>query len=77
MKNIQIQLQKLDKQCEVQELASFTIKMWKFTRPELNPTIERFGNWIKNLKYSVPPIFFKAYNENILVGWVLLFVHDT
>lgn len=77
MKNIQIQLQKLDEQCDVQELASLTIKMWKFTRPELNPTTERFGNWIRNLKYTVPPIIMKAHKEDTLVGWVLLFVHDS
>ncbi|MHA1111582.1 MAG: GNAT family N-acetyltransferase [Promethearchaeota archaeon] len=77
MKNIQIQTEKLDALCDVQELASLTIKMWKFTRPDLNPTVERFGNWIKNLKYTAPPIIVKAYREEILVGWVLLFVHDS
>ena len=77
MKNIQIQTKKLDAPCDVQELASLTIKMWKFTRPELNPTVKRFGSWIKNLKYSVPPIIVKAYRGEILVGWVLLFVHDS
>ncbi len=73
MKKIQIKTQKLDVQCDFQELASFTIKMWKFTRQELNPTVEHFGNWIKNLKYTESPIIVKAYSEANLVGWVLLF----
>ncbi len=77
MKNIQIQIQKLDNQLDVDELASLTIKMWKFTRPDQNPTVERFGNWIKNLKYDTPPIIMKVYREETLVGWVLLFIHDS
>jgi ribosomal protein S18 acetylase RimI-like enzyme len=63
MKNIQIQTQKLDEQLDVQELATLTIELWKITRPETNASIERIGNWIKNLVYDEAPVIVKVYKD--------------
>ncbi|MHA1515575.1 MAG: GNAT family N-acetyltransferase [Candidatus Heimdallarchaeaceae archaeon] len=77
MKNIQIQTQLLDEQLDVLELATLTIELWTITRPETNASIEGIVNWIKNLRYDEAPILVKAYTEEKLVGWLLLFVHDS
>jgi len=77
MKNIHLHTQKLDDQLDVDELASLTIDLWKTTRPELNPVKERFSNWIKNLVYKVPPLIVKVNREGKLIGWALLFIHDS
>ena len=77
MKNTQIQIQKLNEQLDVLELATLTYDLWKITRPENNATIEGIGNWIKNLDYDEVPIIVKAHKEEKLVGWLFLFVHDS
>ncbi|MHA1591998.1 MAG: hypothetical protein ACTSUP_05970, partial [Candidatus Heimdallarchaeaceae archaeon] len=77
MKNIQIQTQLLDEQLDVLELATLTIELWTITRPETNASIEGIVNWLKNLRYDEAPILVKAYTEEKLVGWLLLFVHDS
>ncbi|MHA1199145.1 MAG: GNAT family N-acetyltransferase [Candidatus Heimdallarchaeaceae archaeon] len=77
MKNTHLQTQKLDDQLDIQELVSLTIDMWKITRPELGATKEGMSNWIKNLAYDYPPLIVKAYKKEKLVGWVLLFIHDS
>jgi ribosomal protein S18 acetylase RimI-like enzyme len=77
MKNIQIQTQKLNEQLDFLELSTFTIKLWKKTRPEANVSIEGLENWLKNLRYDEAPKLVKAYKEEKLVGWLLLFAHDS
>ncbi|MBA7482516.1 Mycothiol acetyltransferase [subsurface metagenome] len=77
MKNIQIQTQMLNDQLNVLELATLTCELWKITRPEINVSIEGIGNWMKNLDFDEVPIIVKAYKEEKLVGWILLFVHDS
>lgn len=77
MNKIKIQNQKLDEHVDVLDLAKLTHAIWKITKPELNATIEGIENWIKNLDYDEVPIIAKAYEDELLVGWVLLFVHDT
>ncbi|OLS32231.1 MAG: Mycothiol acetyltransferase [Candidatus Heimdallarchaeota archaeon AB_125] len=77
MKNIEIQTQKLDEIPDVQELANFTYELWKISRPEINASIEGIASWIKNLVYDEDPLIVKAYKEDKLVGWILLFVHDS
>lgn len=74
---MKIQTQVLNDQLDVLELATLTIDLWKITRPEINSSIEGIGNWIKNLVYDEAPVIVKAYNEEKLVGWLLLFVHDS
>ena len=77
MDNIEIQTQLHDEQLNVQELANLTYELWKITRPEINASIEGIGNWIKNLDFDEVPVIVKAYREEKLVGWILLFVHDS
>ncbi|MHA2256165.1 MAG: GNAT family N-acetyltransferase [Candidatus Heimdallarchaeaceae archaeon] len=77
MNNIQIQTQMLNEHVNVQELANLSCELWKITRPEINATVEGMGNWIKNLVFDEVPVIVKAYKEEKLVGWLLLFVHDT
>ncbi len=77
MNNIQIKTQKLDEHLNVLDLAMLTHVIWKITRPEINASIEGIGSWIQNLDYDEVPIVVEAYKENNLVGWVLLFVHDS
>ena len=77
MNSIQIQTQMLDDQLDVQELAHLTFELWKITRPEASASIEGIGNWIKNLAFDEVPVIVKAYKVEKLVGWILLFVHDS
>ena len=77
MNSIQIQTQMLDDQLDVQELAHLTFELWKITRPEASASIEGIGNWIKNLVFDEVPVIVKAYKVEKLVGWILLFVHDS
>ncbi|TFG19677.1 MAG: N-acetyltransferase, partial [Promethearchaeota archaeon] len=77
MKNIIIKTQKLDDQVDLQELASLTVDLWKKIRPELDPSADRLMQWMKNLKYTHPPVIVKAYKEEVLVGWLMLFKQDT
>ncbi|MHA1420004.1 MAG: hypothetical protein ACTSPO_13905, partial [Candidatus Heimdallarchaeaceae archaeon] len=77
MKNIRIQTQKLNEQLDVLELSTFTFELWKNTRPEANVSSEGLEYWLKNLVYDEAPIVVKASIEEKLVGWLLLFVHDS
>ena len=77
MKNILIQTQKLNEQLDVLELSTLTVDLWKITRPEANVSSEGLEYWLKNLVYDEVPVVVKAYNEEKLVGWLLLFVHDS
>ena len=77
MNNIQIKTQMLDEQLDVQELTSLTYELWKITRPEINASIEGIGTWIKNLVFDDVPVIVKAYKGEKLVGWILLFAHDS
>ena len=77
MNNIQIKTHLLDEQLDVLELATLTCELWKITRPGINASIEGVGNWIKNLVFDKVPTIVKAYKEEKLVGWILLFLHDS
>jgi len=77
MNNIQIKTHLLDEQLAVQELATLTYELWKTTRPEINASMEGIGNWIKNLVFDEIPVIVKAYKGEKLVGWILLFEHDS
>ena len=77
MKKINIQIQMLDEHVNVQELAELTYELWQITRPEISPSIERICNWIKNLKFDNVPVIIKACKREKLVGWLLLFIHDS
>ena len=77
MNKIQIQTQTIDEQLNVLELATLTIDLWKITRPESNASIDGIENWLKNLVYDEIPVIVKAYKEERLVGWILLFIHDS
>ena len=77
MNNIQIQTQMLNEKLNVQALANLSCELWKITRPEINASIEGMVNWIKNLVFDEVPVIVKAYKEEKLIGWLLLFVHDT
>ncbi len=77
MDKIQIQTQLLDERLNVLELATLTCELWKITRPEINASIEGMGHWIKNLDFDEIPVIVKSYKEEKLVGWILLFVHDS
>ncbi|MHA1466105.1 MAG: GNAT family N-acetyltransferase [Candidatus Heimdallarchaeaceae archaeon] len=77
MKNIRIQTQKLNEQLDVLELSTFTFELWKNTRPEANVSSEGLEYWLNNLVYDEAPIVVKAFIEEKLVGWLLLFVHDS
>ncbi|MHA1219954.1 MAG: GNAT family N-acetyltransferase [Candidatus Heimdallarchaeaceae archaeon] len=77
MNNIQIQTQMLDDQLDVQELAHLTLKLWETINPENNATIEGIVNWIRNLVFDEVPVIVKANKGEKLVGWILLFVHDS
>ncbi|MHA1200206.1 MAG: GNAT family N-acetyltransferase [Candidatus Heimdallarchaeaceae archaeon] len=77
MKNLQIKINIHNEQLDFLELATFTVDLWKITRPEINASVEGLENWIKDLRYDEAPILVKAYTEEKLVGWLLLFVHDS
>ena len=77
MNGIQITTKRLDEHVDVLELAILTQVIWKITNPDRNASIEGIGSWIQNLRYDDTPVVVQAYKENNLVGWLLLFVHDS
>lgn len=67
VKTVNITLQEWAEEL-LQELAEFTVSIWKEERPSLQ--VDRLVNWFKNLDLKYPPNAIIAKVNEKIVGWI-------
>ncbi len=75
LKVLEISIRRWD-EVDVHELAKLTSSALATTRQE-GLTIERMENWLNGLEFEFAPVAIQAHLAGKLVGWLLLFIHDS
>ena len=59
---------------DLAELAKFSVEIWNAKGNQLS--IDRFTNWLNNLRFSHEPYIIQAHKNSSLLGWLMLFAHS-
>ncbi|MHA2362708.1 MAG: GNAT family N-acetyltransferase [Candidatus Hodarchaeales archaeon] len=64
------------KEIDLHELAQFSYEERLAAKYKENFSTETIENWFRSLKFETPPIFFLAYLNEKLIGYIMLFIHN-